>query len=94
MRLIDADKILYVYAPIAPVLVGNKVHYEKIAFQKEIDKLPTVDAVPVIRCKDCKHSDYWRRCRKLRNMFDAHEDVSFEETFFCAYGERKNDETD
>ena len=43
MRPIDADKIRYVYAPIAPVLVGDEEHYENIAFQSEIEKLPTID---------------------------------------------------
>ena len=54
---------------------------------------PTVDAVPVVRCKDCKHKvttedveynphdivcDYW-------------ESDGLEETDFCSYGERRTD---
>lgn len=41
---------------------------------------PTVDAVEVVRCKDCKHrySDSW--C----------EYVDYDDNFYCARGERKD----
>ena len=44
-----------------------------------IDDAPTVDAVEVVRCKDCKHrySDSW--C----------EYVDDDDNFYCARGERK-----
>ena len=44
-----------------------------------INAAPTVDAVPVVRCKDCKHrySDSW--C----------EYVDDDDNFYCARGERK-----
>ena len=45
-----------------------------------LDKMPTIDAVPVVRCKDCKHrySDSW--C----------EYVDDDDNFYCARGERKD----
>ena len=48
------------------------------AFQ--IANAPTVDAVPVVRCRDCKHrySDSW--C----------EYVDDDDNFYCARGERKD----
>lgn len=57
MKPIDADAIDKRYVPIAPVLCGDDVHYEWVAFIEDINKLPTVDAVPVIRCKDCSFWD-------------------------------------
>lgn len=53
MRLIDADKLHY-----KKVWIENEDYDVKAAvvvFAKEIDKAPTVDAVPVVWCKDCKH---------------------------------------
>ena len=42
-------------------------------------KLPTIDAVPVVRCKDCKHrfNDSW--C----------EYADDDDNFYCARGERE-----
>lgn len=46
----------------------------------EVNDAPTVDAVPVVRCRDCEHwDDTW--C-------DINEDY-FEDDDFCSYGERK-----
>lgn len=59
-----------------------------------IEKAPTVDAVPVVRCKDCKHLCVWNRkdiyafCPKTKIVF-----LPFDKdtrTFFCSYGERKD----
>lgn len=49
----------------------------------DIDSAPTIDAVPVVRCKDCRERDntYW--CPQFVAYVD--------EDFYCAYGERKDD---
>ena len=44
-RLIDADSIPWLVEGVGEIPVITK---------EEIDQMPTVDAVPVIRCKDCK----------------------------------------
>lgn len=58
-----------------------------------IEKAPTVDAVIVTRCKDCKHLCVWNRkdiyafCPKTNIVF-----LPFDKdtrTFFCSHGERK-----
>lgn len=58
-----------------------------------IEKAPTVDAVIVTRCEDCKHLCVWNRkdiyafCPKTNIVF-----LPFEKdtrTFFCGFGERK-----
>ena len=85
MRRIDADKLVDMlydneFAALCPLDEVSGV----------IDACPTVDAVPVVRCKDCKHRggvqvlcnginiDYCKvwDCT-LRNL----------ETTFCSYGE-------
>lgn len=53
----------------------------------EIDEAPTIDAVPVVRCKDCKHGEPsnirrgWRYC----GLHITHHSGDN----FCSYGERK-----
>ena len=51
MRLIDADKILK-KVHYANTLAG----YMEIVFVEEIENAPTIDAVEVVRCKDCIHA--------------------------------------
>ena len=50
-----------------------------------IGRAPTVDAVPVVRCKDCKHCDKVER----RLWCMIHDDMYAEEDYFCASGERR-----
>ena len=87
MRLIDADAL-----DVLTIIGGRmdgKVKFAK-AVNEMIQNAPTVDAVPVIRCKDCKHSEPWyadkRRCFLWS---DAGIDV-FEDGF-CNYAERKEE---
>lgn len=51
-----------------------------------IEKAPTVDAAPVVRCKDCKHHYDCgvHFCDRLG--MDCPDDSDF----FCSYGERKD----
>lgn len=72
MRLIDAD-VARKTAVIDPV-----VHH--------IDRQPAIDAIPVVRCKDCKHlmySDSYGECKRgylgIVNPND-----------FCSRGERRS----
>lgn len=45
--LIRKRDIDYISAPIAPVLKGQKVHYEYVAFRKQIEDIPPVPAIPI-----------------------------------------------
>ena len=80
MRLFDADKLDWWYK-------GRNI-------RRVIDDAPTVDAVIVTRCKDCKHLCVWNRkdiyafCPKTNIVF-----LPFDKdtrTFFCSLGERKD----
>lgn len=75
MRLIDADKM--------NLLLG--ISDRDIYAKRMLDHMDTVDAVPVVRCKECKyHDDYGIHfCNRLG--MDCPDDSDF----FCSYGEPK-----
>ena len=95
MTLIDADALQCILLPITTALeheygsLGGAVS----GCMKHIDNAPTIDAVPVVRCRECKHH-YWEQepCHgktvhycKLPHM----RGVEVFKEFFCYYGERK-----
>ena len=98
MRLIDADLLseaIYDNVP-AP--------YEDASWAKEnclaeIDAAPTVDAVPVVRCRECKHhrdkneqeQQYLVEDILICTSPDATDDCwnAVWPDHFCSYGERK-----
>lgn len=56
---------------------------------------PTIDAVPVVRCKDCKNRGTSYDCPFRRLVFTEaegyhYEDVTLDDSF-CSFGERKED---
>ena len=71
--------------------------YTKMDFCEWIDNAPTVDAVEVVRCKDCKyaHLTYQKSC-KYCDMWKDDDDfflcLYLPPDFYCAYGERREDE--
>ena len=57
MRLIDADAILKADENSDKALVlgsGKALEIAYALLKKKVADAPTVDAVPVVRCKDCK----------------------------------------
>ena len=57
-----------------------------------IDYQPQVDAVEVIRCKDCEHFESIMYRKKPTKQGSCELDEScdaYNETDFCSYGERK-----
>ena len=97
MRLIDADAILKADENSDKALVlgsGKALEIAYALLKKKVEDAPTVDAVVVTRCKDCKHLCVWNRkdiyafCSKTNIAF-----LPFEldtRTFFCGFGERKD----
>ena len=53
-----------------------------------IKEAPTVDAVPVVRCKDCKYRKKRVCANPTAGMWVG---VELKENDYCSYGERKND---
>ena len=97
MRTIDADKLVDMlydneFAALCPLDEVSGV----------IDACPTVDAVQVVRCKDCKHfKDYGKTSLRIdgKNIKAGwcHRRARYDEEYrmppdgFCSYGERKED---
>ena len=77
MRLIDADKLVDMmydneYTTLCPLDEVSGV----------IDNCPTVDAVPVVRCRDCAHL-YGSLCAACGLLLRKPDE-------FCSRGERKD----
>ena len=59
-------------------------------FENAIDDAPTVDAVPVVRCKDCKNRNRYE-CDHFRL---GETKCGVTDDWYCADGERREDEAD
>ena len=88
MRTIDADK------SILALMDASLSSVDEDTILDLVDSVPTVDAVIVTRCKDCKHLCVWNRkdiyafCLKTNIVFlPFDKDIR---TFFCSLGERKD----
>ena len=78
MRTIDADNLVPDICD-AEIEYGTKpVHFSANA----IDLAPTVDAVPVVRCRECKYHN--KPPCPMRLSFNWTEDEDF-----CSYGEKE-----
>lgn len=82
MRLVDIERF-----PLLP----NKLETDESEYERgyhdatdNLNAIPTVDAVPVVRCKDCKYRDGTPGQPNILcgNMHDDD---------FCNYGERKDE---
>lgn len=101
MRLIDADQMAvdeseaYMSAQVQITddlkwLVNFAAHSK---IQRLIADTPTVDAVPVVRCKDCKwfadnNDGDWFGCWLFQTIQIIPEDAPKPDDF-CSYGERR-----
>ena len=84
MRLIDADRAMEIVRDQG-IAHPNAYHLTNYAMLI-LREAPTVDAVPVVRCRDCKyHEDThvigFEHCC-LYDLIMRHND-------FCSYGKRK-----
>lgn len=52
-----------------------------------INDAPTVDAVPVVRCKDCKYGSYDSKPNGAMVCLRTNDGFWRKETDFCSYGE-------
>ena len=99
MRLIDADiaDVVIIYDKSNELTQVSAIR-EYIERQKAfLDKFPTIDAVPVVRCWECKHrytencpmyfhDSYWHE--GYEEYVDDYTDHT-EDDYFCPKGERK-----
>lgn len=87
MRLIDADNLMAELNKIVYTKRADTVDRHTLQIVSAIQNAPKVDAVEVVRCKDCMHfynpamQDF--RCN-LHNIYIYTKD-------YCSYGERKEE---
>ena len=92
MRLIDAnevvknivaerDKIPYELVSEKPFKHGNSMRGGIRKALRCIEQSPTVEAVPVVRCRECTEFD--------ETEHECSHWYGFRENDFCSYGERK-----
>jgi hypothetical protein len=93
-RLIDARYLTSQMYLICEVCQTENIFIDAII--DEIDNAPNVDAVEVVRCKDCKHlnvlnrKEIYAHCPKTNTVFLTF-DIDTRE-HFCSFGENKNDD--
>ena len=93
-RLIDANALKSEFEWLKSV-VNESSKDEVMDVMQRIDNAPTVDAVEVVRCKDCMYYDAKRhRCDHPNLNYDVEcydQWIDTEPDDFCSYGERRED---
>lgn len=85
MRLIDADRLIDEFEDT----IGNPISRTRLKLQ--VQNQPTVDAVEVVRCEDCKHASPNGKygCKSYHyRLYECHEMGADD---FCSYGKRRID---
>lgn len=97
MRLIDGDKLQ------RQEFDGEEACFDYVDAE-DIDNAPTVDAVPVVRCKECEHAERYERMDGTEGYYCGHPQNTFtygerwdrvfkpakEPNGFCSKGKRKD----
>lgn len=114
MRLIDADAFIRFLAEQKVKETGaftkgvNKALNIAISALKNLQITPTVDAVPVVRCKGCEHSERYERTDGIAGYYCGHPQNTFvfgdrwDRVFkpvkkpddFCSRGQRRGQSAD
>ena len=83
MGLIDANTLLRHKRKMSGADFGGEF-WDEAVLASDIKNAPTVDAVPVVRCKDCAvpHNKY-TGCPMLNGLVTPPD-------FYCPFGERKD----
>lgn len=90
MRLIDADALME--KEYSRLREGEVLH--RIP-PSHVDAAPTIDAVPVVRCRECKHYKEFRtkkhrQIMRLCYRMGKHDmEYPVKPDDFCSYGQRK-----
>lgn len=78
MRVVDLDAVIDCI----------EVEWGYDGIREDLYSLPVVDAVPVVRCKDCKWCEYWDSCKEYKcwHIGDG-KIIPVEPNGYCSYGE-------
>ena len=92
MRLIDRDKLLETYKKWIPQLLSKEDEGDRRGVETCImvlEDMKTVDAVPVVRCRECKHRGTDDCIFHIKGEPADEELLLKLDNDFCSYGERK-----
>lgn len=96
MRLIDVEALrLMEYEPNTIANTAYTMGHNSVV--REVLSAQTVDAVPVVRCKDCKYFDSSQTSDGGFICYCRHDDGLcdwIKEDYYCCLGERKEDSND
>lgn len=96
-RYIDADALIPSEVHTVVVLKeGGTEVLESVLYAEQIDYAPTVDAVEVVRCKDCKYCKTWyfdKNGNSPSAICTFWNGVTVYKNGFCSNGERREHET-
>ena len=91
-RLIDADKLID-FIDVGHLRHSGELCYSETDAANLLLHAPTVDAVEIVRCRDCKHyrpqkkSAHWENRANYCNRIVTIKTRPYD---FCSYGERKD----
>lgn len=89
MRLIDADSVNFTNFEIV-MCEGDFKQAFKLLCEK-LDNAPTVDAVEIVRCRECIHLQKSGQCDKTHLWIGTKEGGGCDD-FFCGFGGRADTE--
>ena len=93
MRMIDADALMDVIRQHEYRLATKQGSIDygmfTLGIQQAVDEQQTIDAVPVVRCRECKHCD--PENYHCDHPMGTAAPLRREPDDFCSYGERKED---
>ena len=94
MRLIDADALVEYFEGLARSLANARCFNAADAIKGAAEKVtsaPTIDAEPVVRCKDCKE-----RCPESATSVQhcTLSGIQTEDDDFCSYGAKMDGGTE
>ena len=91
-RPIDADKLID-FIDVGHLRHSGELCYSETDVANLLLHAPTVDAVEIVRCRDCKHykpqkkSAHWENRANYCNRVVT---IKTQPDDFCSYGERKD----
>ena len=99
-RLIDADKLHSEFMKMSEFKLNSEIGEptcgctRRLVFHisegiRKINEQPTVDAEPIVRCKDCKYGSRDPYNNNMRPIWCISWDHYGKEMDFCSRGERK-----
>lgn len=93
MRLIDADRLkaeIMGWCVVTDDLFGMGKYHEREIVLQAIEESPAIDAVPVVRCGECRYRELAKVNCKGYTICPA-SGMEITDDDFCSYGERKED---